>query len=248
MRVASTLSMLAISCTGTTTHAAYWVVKVSAQGQTVELAAFLDATAGPRRRSAPRSSRSASPPTMSRPGRLAARPSVSSSSTPADLPRDLHDRLRRGQLPWTSIWTPYAPGLGTANRRRRGLGRLVTPLPVRSRSRARMRERGSRRRLAGRISSPAASRPASSCRCTQARARRTLRRSGSTEAMAVRPVPSRRPADGQDDVLPGALCRPRGRRSRSFCARASSSGAEMRELHLGGFAVMSNIVRVPFKK
>jgi hypothetical protein len=40
------LAGLAVSCTGTATHTAYWVFKLSAAGQALELAAFWDTAAG----------------------------------------------------------------------------------------------------------------------------------------------------------------------------------------------------------
>ena len=40
------LSQLALSCTGTTTHTAYWVFRLTAAGNALELAAFFDMTAG----------------------------------------------------------------------------------------------------------------------------------------------------------------------------------------------------------
>ena len=45
-RRAGPLSALALSCTGTTTHTAYWVFKLTAAGNALELPAFFDVTAG----------------------------------------------------------------------------------------------------------------------------------------------------------------------------------------------------------
>jgi hypothetical protein len=74
------LTQLALQCTGTTTHTAYWVFRLSAAGNALELAAFFDMTTGAERRSARRRSRSAYLRTTFRRAHRAARRWESSSS------------------------------------------------------------------------------------------------------------------------------------------------------------------------
>jgi hypothetical protein len=110
------LSLLALSCTGTTAHAAYWVVKVSAQGQTVELATFLDAITGPEASLWSSKLTLCFPPDdvpSGTPGRSPL--GIKLVDAKLTFPSTFTNAATRGAYLWSSIWTPYTPALGTAN-------------------------------------------------------------------------------------------------------------------------------------
>ena len=150
-------------CTGTTTHTAYWVFKLTAAGNALELAAFFDLTAGAEQALGTSKITFCLPPDdvpAGTPGRsplgiklvdavLTFNPGVFTNPSTAGL------------YLWTSIWTPYNPGVGTANAAGTVSAVSATPLPDRwPRSRGRTRRRGSRPRWPAGSPSPGSSLPA----------------------------------------------------------------------------------------
>lgn len=107
----------ATQCTGTTTHGAYWVLVLTAAGQTLRVPIFVDAIAAPNPLSAIASAQLViclPPPDVpaGTPGRaafgakvLTAEFTVSSITNPAVA----------GDHRWRVVATPYRPGVGTAN-------------------------------------------------------------------------------------------------------------------------------------
>ena len=126
------LAQLAIGCTGTTTHTAYWVFKLTAAGNALELAAFFDMTAGAEQALGTSKITFCLPPDdvpAGTPGRsplgiklvdavLTFNAGVFTNPTTA------------GQYLWASIWTPYNPGVGTANAAGTVSAVSATPLPI----------------------------------------------------------------------------------------------------------------------
>ena len=126
------LSQLALSCTGTTTHTAYWVFRLTAAGNALELAAFFDMTTGAEQ------ALGTSKITFCLP------PDDVPAGTPGRSPLGIKlvdavltfnagiftNPSTAGQYLWTSIWTPYNPGIGTANVAGTVSAVSATPLPV----------------------------------------------------------------------------------------------------------------------
>lgn len=242
------LSMLALSCTGTTTHAAYWVVKVSAQGQTVELAAFLDATAGPEASLGSSKLTLCFPPDgvpAGTPGRSPL--GIKLVEAKLTFPETFTTSSAAGNWPWWSIWTPYAPGLGTANPNGAVSAVSVTAVPVTLSLKGTYARARKSAVLTGRFVNggyPAGSK----LPLYAGPSKRTLVRSGSTEAMnraSVFRVLRRMARTTYYQVryatppvdAPGS------------CVFAQQLGApRCVSSTWGGFAVMSNILKVSFKK
>jgi hypothetical protein len=125
------LSGLALSCTGTTTHTAYWVFKLSAAGTALELASFFDQTSGAE------AALGSSKITFCLP------PDDVPAGTPGRSPLGIKlvdalltfnstytNATSAGVFIWSSIWTPYNPGVGTANAAGTVSAISVNPLPV----------------------------------------------------------------------------------------------------------------------
>ena len=126
------LAQLAVQCTGTTTHTAYWVFKLTAAGNALELAAFFDLTTGAEQALGTSKITFCLPPDdvpVGTPGRsplgiklvdavLAFNAGIFTNPT------------ARGAYLWSSIWTPYNPLVGTVNAAGTVSAISVNPLPV----------------------------------------------------------------------------------------------------------------------
>ena len=126
------LAQLALQCTGTTTHTAYWVFKLTAAGNALELAAFFDLTAGAEQ------ALGTSKITFCLP------PDDIPAGTPGRSPLGIKlvdavltfnagiftNPATAGLYMWASIWTPYNPLVGTANAAGTVTAISVNPLPV----------------------------------------------------------------------------------------------------------------------
>ena len=126
------LSQLALLCTGTTTHTAYWVFKLTAAGNALELAAFFDLTTGAE------AALGTSKITFCLP------PDDVPAGTPGRSPLGIKlvdavltfnagiytNPAAVGAYMWASIWTPYNPGVGTANAAGTVSAISINPLPV----------------------------------------------------------------------------------------------------------------------
>jgi len=126
------LASAATACTQTTTHTAYWVFKLTAAGSALELPAFFDVTAGLEQ--------------------ALGTSKVTFCGQPDDLPLGTPGRspngiklidavltlnagvytnpTAAGAYLWTSIWTPFNPGVGTPNVVGTVSAISVTPLPI----------------------------------------------------------------------------------------------------------------------
>jgi hypothetical protein len=126
------LTQLALQCTGTTTHTAYWVFRLSAAGSALELAAFFDMTTGAEQ------ALGTSKITFCLP------PDDVPAGTPGRSPLGIKlvdavltfnqgiftNPSTPGVYMWASIWTPYNPVVGTANAAGTVTAISVNPLPV----------------------------------------------------------------------------------------------------------------------
>ena len=108
------LAQLAIGCTGTTTHTAYWVFKLTAAGNALELAAFFDTTAGAEQALGTSKITFCLPPDdvpAGTPGRSPL--GIKLVDAVLTFNRGVFTNPSTGGLYlWASIWTPYNPGLG----------------------------------------------------------------------------------------------------------------------------------------
>jgi len=110
------LAAAATACTGSPTHTAFWVLAVSAAGQSVEVPVFVDATAGPETAfAAYKLQVYFSPPDVpvGTPGRapLGLRP-LDATLTLVGV---FTNPTAAAQLIWSAFFTPYTPGAGKAN-------------------------------------------------------------------------------------------------------------------------------------
>ena len=120
------------SCTGTTTHTAYWVFKLTAAGNALELAAFFDLTAGAEQALGTSKITFCLPPDDV--------PAGTSGRSPLGIKLvDAVLTFNRGVFTnpssagvylWASIWTPYNPGVGTPNAAGTVSAISATPLPI----------------------------------------------------------------------------------------------------------------------
>ena len=130
--VAVPLAQLAMTCTGTTTHTAYWVFKLSAAGNALELAAFFDVTAGAEQALGTSKITICLPPDdvpAGTPGRSPL--GIKLIDAVLTFNRGVFTNPGTGGVYlWTSIWTPYNPGVGTPNAAGTVSAISVTPLPI----------------------------------------------------------------------------------------------------------------------
>jgi hypothetical protein len=126
------LAALATQCTGTTTHTAYWVFKLTAAGNALELAAFFDLTAGAEQALGTSKITFCLPPDDIPPGTPGRSP-LGIKLVDAVLSFNAGtytNPTTAGVYMWASIWTPYNPGVGTANAAGTVTAISVNPLPV----------------------------------------------------------------------------------------------------------------------
>ena len=230
------LSQLALSCTGTTTHTAYWVFRLTAAGNALELAAFFDMTTGAEQ------ALGASKITFCLP------PDDVPAGTPGRSPLGIklidavltfnagiiRNPSTAGQYLWTSIWTPYNPSVGTANVAGTVSAVSATPLPVA----LTLRGSYSKATQVGRAGRPHLPRRA----VPGGREAADLRRAEKGRAQAIRldqrDEGDRRvhghQEDGADDLLPGALRDPGSRTAAALRIAATATGpTEVRDVDGG---------------
>jgi hypothetical protein len=126
------LAALATSCTGTTTHTAYWVFKLTAAGNALELPAFFDLTAGAEQALGTSKITFCLPPDDVPPGTPGRSP-LGIKLVDAVLTFNagiFTNASTAGAYIWASIWTPYNPLVGTVNAAGTVSAVSLTPLPV----------------------------------------------------------------------------------------------------------------------
>jgi hypothetical protein len=126
------LASAAMACTGTATHTAFWVFRLMVAGNAVELPAFFDLTAGAEQ------ARGTSKVTF------CGQPDDLPVGTPGRAPFGIKlvdavltlnagvytNPTTAGPYLWTSIWTPFNPLVGTANVAGTVTAISLTPLPI----------------------------------------------------------------------------------------------------------------------
>ena len=148
------LSQLALQCTGTTTHTAYWVFKLTAAGNALELAAFFDLTTGAEQALGTSKITFCLPPDdvpAGTPGRSPL--GIKLIDSVLNFNRGVYTNpATAGAYIWTSIWTPYNPGIGTANVAGTVSAISLTPLPIVATLKGKYTKAKKSASLAGRVS------------------------------------------------------------------------------------------------
>jgi hypothetical protein len=245
------LASAAMLCTGTTTHTAYWVFRLMVAGNAIELPAFFDVTAGTEQ--------------------ALGTSKVSFCGQPDDLPAGTPGRApfgiklvdavltlnagvytnptAAGPYLWTSIWTPFNPLLGTANVAGTVSAISVTPLPVALTLTGTYRKATKSAVLAGRISAAGQFQAGVKLPLFAGPKRTGLKRSGSTNATratgaftAIKRMV--RTTYYQVRFAIPAVDQPQ------LCAALPPPPALPRCVTstVGGFTVLSNLLRVTFRK
>jgi hypothetical protein len=180
------LAALATGCTGTATHTAFWVFKLSAAGQSLELATFYDTTTGAE------AALGSSKLTFCLP------PDDVPAGTPGRSPLGIKlvDALlvyknvytnpsSAGAYVWTSFWTPYNPGVGTANAAGTVTAISLNGLPVAATLKGGYVKKTKSARLVGRISAAGQFQAGVRLPLFAGTAKAKLKRSGSTGPTAA---------------------------------------------------------------
>ena len=152
--VAVPLAQLATTCTGTTTHTAYWVFKLTAAGNALELAAFFDLTTGAEQALGTSKITFCLPPDDVPTGTAGRSPlGIKLIDSVLTFNRGVFTNpSSAGVYLWTSIWTPYNPGVGTANAAGTVSAISVTPLPILATLKGKYTKAKKSATLAGRVS------------------------------------------------------------------------------------------------
>ena len=229
------LAQLAIGCTGTTTHTAYWVFKLTAAGNALELAAFFDTTAGAEQALGTSKITFCLPPDdvpAGTPGRSPL--GIKLVDAVLTFNRGVFTNPSTGGLYlWASIWTPYNPGLGTANAAGTVSAVSATPLPIVATLKGKYTK----------ASKSASGRPGVHRRAVRRRRKAAALRRTEGDRPQARWFHQRdegqwrlyrHQENGEDDVLPGAFRHPGCRTAVSLCSGAHEPrAAAMRNLDGG---------------
>ncbi|HEU0303321.1 MAG TPA: hypothetical protein VFR32_01945 [Gaiellaceae bacterium] len=126
------LALAATQCTGTTAHTAYWVFKLTAAGSALELPAFFDLTAGAEQALGTSKVTFCLPPDDIPPGTPGRSPlGIKLVDAVLTFNAGVYTNpTTAGAYLWSSIWTPYNPLVGTANAAGTVTAVSLTPLPV----------------------------------------------------------------------------------------------------------------------
>lgn len=147
------LATLATQCTGTATHAGFWIFKLSAAGQTLELATYFDTTTGAEAALGSGKLTFCLPPDdvpAGTPGRSPL--GIKLVDALLTFTSTYVNASSAGTYVWTSIWTPYNPGVGTANAAGTVTAISINGLPVQATLKAKYDKKKKTARLSGRIS------------------------------------------------------------------------------------------------
>lgn len=245
------LAQLALQCTGTTTHTAYWVFKLTAAGSALELAAFFDLTTGAEQALGTSKITICLPPDdvpAGTPGRSPL--GIKLVDALLSFSRGVYTNPgQAGAYLWTSIWTPYNPGVGTANAAGTVSAVSATPLPVSLTLKGTFSKPKKSAALAGRISLAGVFTSGVRLPIFSGAKRTGLRRSGSTNATK---------ASGAFTALKKMV------RTTYYQVRFAIPAVDTPEIcaavpsnlglprcvtsTVGGFAVRSNTVKVNFRR
>jgi hypothetical protein len=147
------LTALAALCTGTATHTAFWVFRLTVAGNAIELPAYFDATTGAEQALGSSKVTFCGPPSDVPPGTPGRAPfGIKLVDTLLTFNRTFTTPTTAGPYLWTSIWTPYNPGVGTPNAAGTVSAVSLTPLPVSLALKGKYSKAKKAAALAGRIS------------------------------------------------------------------------------------------------
>lgn len=244
------LATLAVGCTGTTTHTAYWVFKLSAAGSALELAAYFDLTAGAETALGSSKITFCLPPDDVPPG------------TPGRSPLGIKlvDALltfnsgiyTNAPAPnaylWSSIWTPYNPGIGTANAAGTVTAVSLTPLPITLTLNGKFDKKKKSAKLAGKFSIAAQGVKGIKLPLFSGAKKAGLKQAGTTSASNATGVFAAVKKMVKTTYYQVRFAIP-AVDAPSFCVLLPAVGLpKCVSASVGGFAVLSNIVKVTFKK
>jgi hypothetical protein len=245
------LAGAATACTQTTTHTAYWVFKLTVAGNALELPAFFDLTTGAEQ--ALGTSKVA----------FCGQPDDLPLGTPGRAPNGIKlvdavltlnagvytNPTVAGAYLWTSIWTPFNPGVGTPNVVGTVSAISLTPLPILATLKGMYSKAKKSATLAGRISIAGQFVAGVKLPLFAGASRTGLKRSGSTNATkasgaftAIKKMV--RTTYYQVRFAIPSVVQP------ELCAAVPTNLGLPRCVTstVGGFAVISNIVRITFRK
>lgn len=244
------LTQLALACTGTATHTAFWIIKLSVAGTAVEFPAYFDVTAG------------AEQALGSSKVTFCGQPNDVPQGTPGRAPFGIklvdttltfnrgvfRNPSAGGAYIWASIWTPYNPGVGTPNATGTVSAVSVTPLPVSLTLRGTFSKPRKSAMLAGRISASGVFQAGVRLPLFSGAKRTGLRRSGATNGTrangaftAVKKMV--RTTFYQVRFAIPAVDQPQ------ICAALPPVGLPRCVTStVGGFSALSNIVKVTFRR
>lgn len=243
------LATLAVGCTGTATHTAFWVLKLSAAGSSLELAAFFDQTTGAETALGSSKITFCLPPDDVPPGTPGRSPlGIKLVDALLDFNGTYTNASTAGQYIWSSIWTPYNPGVGTANAAGTVTAVSVTPLPVALTLKGSFNKKTKSAALAGKISLAGQFQAGVKLPLFSGPKPTGLKQTGSTSATTATGVFAAvkkmvKTTYYQVRFAVPAVDQP------SICAALPPVGLPpCVSATVGGFSVLSNIVKVGFKK
>jgi hypothetical protein len=243
------LTQLALACTGTATHTAYWIIRVSVAGNAVELPAFFDLTTGTEQALGSSKVTFCGQPNdvpQGSPGRAPF--GIKLVETVLTFNRGVFTNpTSAGPHLWTSIWTPFNPGVGTPNVAGTVSAISVTPLPVLLTLKGTYSKARKSAVLAGRISAAGQFQAGVKLPLYAGPKRTGLKRSGSTNATkatgaftAIKKMV--RTTYYQVRFAIPAVDQPQ------LCAALPPAVPRCVTSTVGGFSILSNILKVTFKK
>jgi hypothetical protein len=243
------LSTLAVGCTGTATHTAFWVLKLNAAGSSLELASFFDQTTGAEAALGSSKLTFCLPPDDVPPGTPGRSPlGIKLVDALLTFTNTYTNAASTGTYLWSSIWTPYNPGVGTANVAGTVTAVSVTPLPIALTLKGSFNKKTKSAALAGKITIAGEFVKGVKLPLFSGAKQAGLKQTGSTggtTATGVFAAVKKMVKTTYYQVRFGipAVDSP------SLCAALPAVGLpKCVSASVGGFSVLSNIVKVTFKK
>lgn len=244
------LSALALSCTGTTTHTAYWVFKLTAAGSALELPAFFDLTTGAEQALGTSKITFCLPPDDVPPGTPGRSP-LGIKLVDALLTFDggvYTNPTSAGPYLWASIWTPYNPGVGTANAAGTVTAISLTPLPVALTLTGKFVKKTKSATLSGKFSIAGQGVRGVKLPLFSGAKKTGLKSAGTTKATTATGVFAAVKKMAKTTYYQVRFAVP-AIEDASFCQLLPAAGLpRCVSASVGGFAVLSKIVKVAFKK
>lgn len=177
------LSTLAVQCTGTATHTAYWIFKLSAAGQALELVSFWDATTGSEAGLGSGKLTFCLPPDDLPPGTPGRSPlGIKLVDAVLTFKNIFTNPAAAGQYPWISFWTPYTPKTGAANAAGTVSALGINGLPVVATLKGRYDKKTKSAKLVGKLSAAGQFQAGVKLPLFSGASATKLKRSGSTNA------------------------------------------------------------------